>query len=409
MAKIYIRTLLMLALFALIISCAAQIPKKTIITPLNVTPKLETGQYVQDADILYVILDASSSVPASEDGRSDINLAKNIVSRMNHTMPDITINAALRAFGLGECLYNKDTRLLYGVTRYSRDSFQKSLDSVTCVANKSPMEIAINAANEDLKPSEGKIALVIVSDGVGVGNGPIIAAENIKDAYGDRICIYTVLTGNSYEGETLMTKIAKVGGCGDMVREGDIAAKKDMAKFVERVLFAMASDSDLDGVKDDLDQCPGTPRGMKVDSKGCPLDTDGDGVYDDKDQCPGTPAEAKVNAVGCWVLKNVTFDTDKWNIKPSCYSDLHEVLAVLTKNPSLSVDIQGHTDSLGNVRYNQSLSQKRANEVMNYLVGKGIAKDRLTAVGYGVSKPVASNKTVEGRAQNRRVELSPVR
>lgn len=411
MGKKAIQMLFVTAVFAMFIGCAAQTPQKKVTLPLDVTPQVDAGQYVQDADILYVILDASSSVPVSAEDRTDVNVAKNIVSRMNQRMPDVKINSALRPFGLGDCLYNKETRLLYGLTRYNRDSFQSALDTITCVADKSPMETAIDAATEDLKTTDGNIALLIVSDGVGMGEAPIEAAKNMKETLGERLCIFTIFIGNNYEGETLMTKIAKVGVCGDMVREGDIAAKKDMSRFIEEILFHIYTDMDCDGVKDAWDKCPDTPKGTPVDGCGCPtrMDSDGDGVYDNLDKCPETPVGARVNAVGCWVLKNVLFDTDAYNIKPAFYSDLHEVVGVMEKNPDLAIEIQGHTDNVGSAEYNKALSQKRADAVMGYLVKKGVSPDRMTAVGYGLERPVASNDTEAGRAQNRRVQLDPVR
>ncbi|MFH1624524.1 MAG: OmpA family protein [Pseudomonadota bacterium] len=167
-------------------------------------------------------------------------------------------------------------------------------------------------------------------------------------------------------------------------------------------------DSDGDGVYDDRDQCPDTPKGVKVDKQGCPLDTDADGVYDYKDACPDTPQGATVDRRGCWVLRGVNFDTDKWDIKPIDHSILDEVVSILGKNPKLMLEVQGHTDNKGTAAHNQSLSERRAQAVMEYLIEKGIAKDRLNAVGYGLTKPAATNETSKGRAQNRRVELNPI-
>ena len=164
-------------------------------------------------------------------------------------------------------------------------------------------------------------------------------------------------------------------------------------------------DSDGDGVYDEMDQCPDTPRGLKVDSRGCPLDSDGDGVYDEMDQCPGTPKGVSVNEVGCWVLKDVNFDTNKWDIKPQFYPFLNEVVDVLNKNPRLKVEIQGHTDNTGTKKYNQTLSKKRAGAVMEYMINKGIDEDRLSAVGYGPDRPIADNSTPEGRSLNRRAQI----
>jgi len=167
-------------------------------------------------------------------------------------------------------------------------------------------------------------------------------------------------------------------------------------------------DSDGDGVPDYLDQCSDTPKGAKVDTKGCPLDSDGDGVYDYLDKCPGTPKGAKVNEMGCWVLEGVLFDTSKRDIKSPSFPILDEAVDVLRKNPDLKLQIQGHTDSRGKSKYNQRLSEKRAEAVMDYMVKKGIARERLSFIGYGSTRPVASNLTPEGQAKNRRVELNPV-
>jgi OOP family OmpA-OmpF porin len=168
-------------------------------------------------------------------------------------------------------------------------------------------------------------------------------------------------------------------------------------------------DSDGDGVPDYKDECPNTPRGVIVDGKGCPLDSDGDGVPDYKDECPGTPKGATVDSRGCWVIKGINFDFDKWDIKSKYYSELNKVVHVLEKNPSLNVEIHGHTDSMGTAQYNQKLSENRAKSVMRYFIEKGIDSSRLSAIGYGESRPVAYNRTDEGRARNRRVELNPLR
>jgi OOP family OmpA-OmpF porin len=148
---------------------------------------------------------------------------------------------------------------------------------------------------------------------------------------------------------------------------------------------------------------------VTVDSKGCPLDSDGDGVYDYLDKCPNTPKGATVDARGCWVIRGINFNTGESIIDPASYRFLDEVADILAQNPALKVEIQGHTDNRGSAAFNQKLSEKRANAVLDYLVQKGVSRDRLTAAGYGFSRPAASNDTPEGRAQNRRVELKPMR
>jgi len=166
-------------------------------------------------------------------------------------------------------------------------------------------------------------------------------------------------------------------------------------------------DTDGDGVPDYRDECPGTPEGVIVDENGCPLDTDGDGVPDYMDECPGTPKGAWVDERGCWVITDPLFDFDKSEIKPKYYSVLDRVVTILKRNSSLKIEIQGHTCNMGTGKYNQKLSENRAGAIMNYLVKKGIDGKRLSAVGYGESRPKASNSTEEGRVLNRRVELHP--
>ncbi len=181
------------------------------------------------------------------------------------------------------------------------------------------------------------------------------------------------------------------------------------------------SDSDGDGVCDGLDRCPNTPKGCKVDANGCPIDSDGDGVCDGLDQCPGTPAGKKVDANGCplpepkaplfepgktvLVLKGVHFESDKAILTPDSLAVLDGVAAGLKDWSEVRVEIDGHCDSTNTDAHNQKLSERRADAVFQYLVARGVAADRMTTKGYGESRPIADNKTKEGRALNRRVEL----
>ncbi|MBF0293543.1 MAG: OmpA family protein [Magnetococcales bacterium] len=139
-----------------------------------------------------------------------------------------------------------------------------------------------------------------------------------------------------------------------------------------------------------------------------PQDSDGDGVMDDKDQCPGTPQGAWVNEAGCWVLEDLPFRFDQYTLEPVSYPLLERVARVLRDNPGVRVEIQGHTDGIGTPEYNEELSKKRAASVMRHLTGQGIAPERLSAAGFGMRKPVASNEDDAGRARNRRVELKPM-
>lgn len=175
-------------------------------------------------------------------------------------------------------------------------------------------------------------------------------------------------------------------------------------------------DSDNDGVADYLDKCPATPAGAAVNSDGCPLDSDNDGVPDYLDKCPTTAAGTTVDAKGCAVeaavrfcdkpaVIAIAFDTNKADIKANYYEELDKLGNFLKEFPNSKGTIEGHTDSAGSKQLNLKLSQARAESVRSYIIKKfGIEGSRISAKGYGSTKPVASNKTAAGKAKNRRTE-----
>ena len=115
---------------------------------------------------------------------------------------------------------------------------------------------------------------------------------------------------------------------------------------------------------------------------------------------------APIKAGEKFVLRNIFFDTDKSDLKAESFSELSRVVRLLHENPEVRLEVGGHTDSEGDAAYNQKLSESRANEVMRYLINQGIDSSRLTSRGYGENAPVTTNETAEGRAQNRRTELT---
>jgi outer membrane protein OmpA-like peptidoglycan-associated protein len=101
----------------------------------------------------------------------------------------------------------------------------------------------------------------------------------------------------------------------------------------------------------------------------------------------------------------VLFDTNSAALKPQAQSVLGQTADVMIRYPDSDLLVKGHTDSTGSEKYNQELSERRAKSVQNFLIAKGVASQRITAIGFGKTMPIASNDTLEGRAQNRRVEI----
>jgi outer membrane protein OmpA-like peptidoglycan-associated protein len=191
-------------------------------------------------------------------------------------------------------------------------------------------------------------------------------------------------------------------------------------------------DTDGDGIIDDFDACPNDPEDHEEPdpNDGCPkpkapppppkpVDTDGDGILDTEDFCPKEPGKrsSEPNRNGCpenisreggtiRTFRQVQFAFGSATILPESFPMLQEIVNLLKANPGIKrLAVEGHTDNKGSATLNKNLSQNRANSVMKWLVDHGIEAPRLEAHGYGMEKPVADNKTDEGRAQNRRVEF----
>ena len=203
-----------------------------------------------------------------------------------------------------------------------------------------------------------------------------------------------------------------------MVEEGDadgdgVIDRRDQCPGTEAGVKVDAKgcalDSDGDGVADGDDKCPDTPQGAKVDAMGCELDSDGDGIVDGRDECPNTPAGATVTDTGCAVkivLENIRFELNSDRVSSEYSSVLQRIASSIKARGDIkSVVVVGHTDATGSASYNQTLSEKRARAVADYLVDQGVDRVLVTTKGMGESSPVADNATAEGRARNRRVEL----
>lgn len=172
-------------------------------------------------------------------------------------------------------------------------------------------------------------------------------------------------------------------------------------------------DFDNDGVADFEDKCPNA-AGLAI-MNGCP-DTDGDGIDDSRDKCPET--KGSVDADGCpgiaeadltileTAMRAVQFDTGRATLKAGSYPVLNQIANIMEKYPNYNLVIEGHTDSVGDAGNNQILSENRAKSCFEYLMRKGVNKDRMSYSGYGEAQPIANNNTLTGRELNRRVEFN---
>lgn len=330
--------------------------------PLFQTQPLAKDMWQLKTDNLVFVLDASSSMAENYNGIEKFSIGRNVVANFNQTMPDLVLKTALRSFGHSPAFSDKSTVLTYGLSEYSRTGIADALTKIIPAGGPSPMEQSLKAVADDLKTAQGKISMIVISDGKDMDNAPLEAAKDLKVQYGDRLCIYTVLIGDNDAGRSLLSGISKVTGCGKAISAEAIASGPAMADFVTTVLL------------------------NKIET--------------------ALPAMSKA---GTWVFKDIKFEIDKDVLIASSTPTLEEIVKILKAHSDISVEIQGHTDSTASVAHNMDLSRRRAGTVMQYLKSKGIAASRMTAKGYGESRPIDTNDTVKGRSNNRRVELKPTK
>jgi len=354
-----------------------------------VAQNTSTANFAQTTDNLMVILDASSSKAAIYDGDSSnstvLDVEKQLLQRINQTIPaKAKLSSGLRSFGHGPCLGWQSTQLLQEVSTHSSSTFQANLDKANCASGGSPLESAVQGVSTDLNSATGNIALLVITDAHRLSAETLTAATALEKQYGDRLCIYSVWVGNEHEqsGKFLLQELSNIASCGKSTDIKDLTSSTATAAFVEEMLYSKA----------------------KV-TKATVLDDDNDGIPNSQDKCPTTPKAAKVNSTGCWAFNDLKFNYNKDSIKAGYESLFDNAIKILKLNPTVIVEIQGHTDGSGAESYNKSLSTRRATTVKNLLVNNGISANRLTVKGFGESAPIATNDTALGRETNRRVEF----
>lgn len=310
-------------------------------------------------------------------------------------IPELDYRAGVRSFGQGSCLPPDDSTLLAGVGRFSRSDAQAAADGIGCPGGPSPLSEALLGCIDDFAGIGGHKSVIVISDGLQMGGAEPAAAKRLHDETG--ACIYTVQVGESAAGRKMLESIVAAAGCGKLVTARSLEDGRAMGAFITEALLDTSAasreqapkDSDGDGVYDDRDRCPDTPRGALVDEHGCEVE--------------GVETED-----GRWkVAGEVLFEHDSDELKPEAKKILDEIAGFLARNSTTSLTVEGHTDATGPDEYNMDLSLRRARAATDYLESEGIDSARLNAVGKGEGEPVAPNDTPENRAKNRRLEFIP--
>jgi len=344
-------------------------------TPTDLNAKVSKESYVQKVDNFLVIFDDTESMYLDRHWQSKLEKAKLVATNMNNTIPTLNLQAGMRVFGPRSYPLADGSALQYGMTSYSKAGLGDSIKSVTKTGGNTPMTRTLEMAKSDLAKTKGDIAVILISDGEENIKVPAVAAARaLKDTYKERLCLYTILIGDSPEGQVAMKEIAQAGECGFATDEEALSTPSGMANFVEKVFLK---------------------KGEKA-AAAAPTPAPTTAIV--------SPLPAKDAKLFTVELK-VEFDFDKSFIRAEHFKTLTEFGEFMGAYPDHNVNLEGHTDNYGTDQYNAKLGKRRADAVRNFLVKyfKNIDPARLTSVSHGEADPIATNETTEGRQDNRRV------
>lgn len=359
-------TQIMIAVFMglLATACAHKNISAPFPPPTDLNAKVTSGAYVQKVDNFLVIFDDTESMYLDRHWQSKLEQAKLVATNMNNTIPTLNLRSGMRVFGPKSCSLAEGSALQYGMTDYSNSSFGEAINSITKTGGNTPMTRALELADGDLAKTKGDVAVIVISDGEENIKVPAMAAARaLKGKYQDRVCLYTILVGDSPEGGATLKEISQAGDCGFDTDEEAVRTPDGMAAFVEKVF-------------------------LKKGEKAVAL--------------PPTPMEEKK----CFTIElKMEFDFDKSFIRSQYFKTLTEFGDLMGSHPEHIVNLEGHTDNYGPDQYNVKLGQRRADSVRSFLLKyfKNIDPGRLTAISHGESTPITSNETKDNRQRNRRV------
>ena len=337
----------------------------------DLSAKLGQG-YAQKVETALFVLDASSSMFDDYQSKQKFSTAQNLLQRMNSAIAGLKLDTGLQVFG------SMDGKLVYGIAPNDPAAFAAAVQGAP-LGGLTPLGRAIANEIEILKDSKGRIAVILVSDGMSTNTvDPVKAATDLKQAYGDRICIHTVLVGNDPKGKAVMEAIAQASGCGLATTAFTLAPGRELADYLEKVFL-------------EKKPVPAPVVAPAPAPKPAPV--------------PPPAPVAKPAVMERIVLRGINFDFDKAVIKPEFEPVLDVAVGILKDRPDLKVVVEGHTCDMGPEAYNQKLSERRARAVHDYLVRNGVNAANLSTIGHGELQPMADNKTRSGRELNRRVEF----
>jgi len=330
---------------------------------IGLSASVAQAKLVPKVDNFILFADQSGSMYMHHEALKQVKMlmAKQILTEMNGQIPELGFKGSL-------CLFAPFQQIQAPIV-FDRGKFAAGIKKIPedqdIYGRLTPMGWGLSYLEPMIGSLSGRTALIILSDGgVNLGTDPYQEAVNIHNRF-PQVCFHVVSFAEEAKDKALLKRISGIASC-IMVEGGDLVKSKPaLEKFVRDVFFEEESEKEA------------PKRGaFKEDTI---------------------------------VLRGINFDFNKFDIKPEFKPILDEVASKLKKNPEVNIVVEGHTDAVGSEEYNQKLSERRAYSVYEYFAQKGVARSRMSTMGYGKLRPVADNKTAAGAALNRRVELKVVK
>ena len=346
-----------LAVLFVFSACAKPWPDRT---PLEVEPLAASQQEMRATDHIVVITDGSATMTQEANFPEARALAQSLIAAMPEA-DERTYRAGLINFG-GDA---RDTAPLADFDRAALSDKAAWISPLGVPGNATtPLDAVLGEVQDELAGSQGRAAIVILSDGLPNSEEQSLeAARSLIASHNGDVCIHTVHTGMDQAGQAFLKELSELTRCGSTRSGASLSTASDMQGF-ERDIFMVAA---------------GTAPAVGAIG----------------------PCSRKL------VLRGINFGFDQAQITPETSTILNAAADHLMRCGDVSIQVDGFTCSIGTPQYNESLSERRASAVRSYLIDAGVSSSRLTTKGYGESDPVASNQSADGRSQNRRVELSP--
>lgn len=360
-------TVVLLVLLALAtFGCRSLSPVKEVSkAPVSVNPiQLAPGEW-RVTDNVVVITDASGTMYMNQTFPEAKALTQSFVA----AMPAADAPAHHAGYEAGSVGFGGPDRMTVPVEPFDRSALAREasdlhiMGSVDGMGGTTPLHTVIGEVGGSLEGKSGRSALVIFSDGLPDNpTASLAAGAALVASRSSETCIHTVQTGNSPEGQLFLKQMSELSNCGSVRNAAEVSSGAEVQQLAKAVFVG-----------------------------------------------PGTPPVAAANPCERLVrLSGIEFAFDKAKLTSNSEKVLNGAVTQLRECPEIRITVSGYTDSTGPADYNNGLSFRRADAAKDYLVDNGIRANRLEVEGFGENDPVATNKTVSGRAQNRRVELAPL-